>query len=857
MERIKGLLRYFALFFIPIIILIVILINLNVSPFGEGSIWYIDLPAQLTMFYNHLYDVFRGSSSAIYTWNYGMGTSFWATICYYLSSPLSFLILLFPRSFIPFSILIIWLIKIGLSSISMSYLLKVHFTQNQYKIFIFSISYALMSFSITYYFLPMWLDAIYLLPIIIAGVHNIIRNENYYLFLISLTILFIANFYISYMVGIFVFLYFIVECFINQFRKKEVLKRFVLFFKSVILAFLFTSFITVPTYLQIRNNEYTSEGVDLLSYLLNPLDLYGNFFNGTTQIQNLSIYSGLVVLLLMPLYFLNKYYSVRERVSYGILLAFILYSMTNSLLNMAWHVFEVPNGAHYRYAFLVSFLMVILSVKAINKWEATSNRKLICVTAVNFLFLCFANKMLDPKIFSLGLINKNILILTFFALIILILMNNKLSKRVHAFSRILLCLVVFVDMGMNCQYILQNYVNVSLPYNWYNVNKPSFEKAIDKLHSYDESFYRTKVDPSLVTSPNESLRYKYKGMSIYTSTGNAENSMFLSRLGYSANIRAVSMENGIFLSDVLLGFKYLITTQDLDANVYTKIFEEDNIKVYRIKINLPLGYMVNKNFMNINSEKNVFSTQNSLIYGASSKEQPLYYELQNPLEKLNSLVYQSDNEGNQILQRQLSNSIPTYEATFEFNDSRELYMELDSETYLNYEDKLEILINNAPVKGFKLGNINLIDLGIYDDERVTITIKLKNDIQSLQKPIFYTLNYSNLEKDINQLKTNTLKINDYSDTNVSGKITVQNDKEMLFLSIPYDNNWKISVDGKHIDYHKIGDFIGVKLTNGTHIIHLEYVPRVLYISMGVSAFSALAYIIFIVLKNRKKLRKSK
>ena len=30
-------------------------------------------------------------------------------------------------------------------------------------------------------------------------------------------------------------------------------------------------------------------------------------------------------------------------------------------------------------------------------------------------------------------------------------------------------------------------------------------------------------------------------------------------------------------------------------------------------------------------------------------------------------------------------------------------MELDSETYLNYEDKLEILINNAPVNGFKLG----------------------------------------------------------------------------------------------------------------------------------------------------------
>ena len=55
-------------------------------------------------------------------------------------------------------------------------------------------------------------------------------------------------------------------------------------------------------------------------------------------------------------------------------------------------------------------------------------------------------------------------------------------------------------------------------------------------------------------------------------------------------------------------------------------------------------------------------------------------------------------------------------------------------------------------------NINLIDLGIYDDEHVTITIQLKNDTQSLQMPIFYTLNYSNLEQDINQLKTNHLRL---------------------------------------------------------------------------------------------------
>ena len=48
--------------------------------------------------------------------------------------------------------------------------------------------------------------------------------------------------------------------------------------------------------------------------------------------------------------------------------------------------------------------------------------------------------------------------------------------------------------------------------------------------------------------------------------------------------------------------------------------------------------MVNEKFMNFKDEKDVFSTQNSLIYGASKRE---YYELQNPLDKIKFFRYQS------------------------------------------------------------------------------------------------------------------------------------------------------------------------------------------------------------------------
>ncbi|WP_338450373.1 YfhO family protein [Niallia oryzisoli] len=849
MKKTKGILGYAGLFFTPMAILFVIFLKLNIAPFGENSIWYIDLPAQLTMFYNHLYDVLQGSASPIYTWNYGMGTSFWATICYYLSSPLSILILLFPRSFIPYSILIIWLIKIGLSSICMSYLLKKQFTKNQLIIFIFSVSYALMSFSITYYFLPMWIDAVYLLPILIVGVHNILTKEKHQLFLFSLALLFISNFYISYMVGIFVFLYFIAECLINQFTWKDLLKRLILFFKSVLLAFLFTAFITIPTYLEVRKNKYTTEDVDIFSYLLNPLDLYGSFFNGTTVIQNLSIYTGLSILLLVPLYFLNQKYPIRERIIYGILLGFMLYSTTFTLLNMAWHAFELPNGAFYRYAFLISFLMVILSVKAILKLDAVTMKQVILVTLSNILFLCFANKLLEPTIFGLGLIHRNIIILVLYAFFILLLKHEGFVEKKAVVLKIGLCLLALGDLTLNSQAIFKNYIQASYPANWYDVHNPSYEEAINKLNTSDPSFYRTKIEPGLVTSHNESLRYKYKGMSIYTSTGNSNHNLFLRRIGYHADERTIRMEGGIFLSDTLLGFKYIVTTEELDNRIYTKVIEEDGIKVYKIKLHLPLGYMVSNQFMKITEKKDPFQVQNQLING--SREQT-FYERQNPPAEFTMLLQQKNSNGTEVLQRQAGQSIPAMKAVIDISETSQLYMQLDGDTYNGYEDKLDILINGQPLKGGKMNTLNLVDLGTYADEKLTVEIRLKDGIQQLLEPDFYTLNYSALEQEIDQLKQNSLKIKDYSDTGVRGDITVQDDNQLLFLSIPFDKNWKARVDGEPAKLQKIGSYIGIPLTKGTHSIQLQYVPTIFYISLGLSALSLLSYFIYLFYRRQKR-----
>ncbi len=53
------------------------------------------------------------------------------------------------------------------------------------------------------------------------------------------------------------------------------------------------------------------------------------------------------------------------------------------------------------------------------------------------------------------------------------------------------------------------------------------------------------------------------------------------------------------------------------------------------------------------------------------------------------------------------------------------------------------------------------------------------------------------------------------------------DREVLFLSIPYDKGWELLVDGRPHELLGLldGSFLGARLTPGTHELILRYTPR--------------------------------
>ena len=66
----------------------------------------------------------------------------------------------------------------------------------------------------------MWLDGMVFLPMIVLGIENIVNENKFYLYTISLAIMLIANYFIGYMICLFSVIYFIGYLLIKEKRLK-------------------------------------------------------------------------------------------------------------------------------------------------------------------------------------------------------------------------------------------------------------------------------------------------------------------------------------------------------------------------------------------------------------------------------------------------------------------------------------------------------------------------------------------------------------------------------------------------------------------------------------------------------------
>ncbi len=87
----------FWAFFLPAAFMFALYAAMGAYPFGERSVMTLDLNGQYIYFFEGLRDLVYGEGDFIYTFNRALGGEFLGIYAYYLASPLSFLVALFPK----------------------------------------------------------------------------------------------------------------------------------------------------------------------------------------------------------------------------------------------------------------------------------------------------------------------------------------------------------------------------------------------------------------------------------------------------------------------------------------------------------------------------------------------------------------------------------------------------------------------------------------------------------------------------------------------------------------------------------------------------------------------------------------
>ena len=826
-KNLKKYLPEILTFIVPILIMLISCIVNKTYPFGKEILPKYDGYYQYAGFTSYYKNVLLGNESLFYSFKGLLGYNFYATSIYYMFNPTNLLCIFSTSENILEYYTFIILLRIGLSGFTMCKYLKYKFkNQSNLRYIIFSISYALMAYNVCYFFNYMYFDTVVLFPIVVLGLDKLIYERKNRLYIISLTLSIISNFYIGYMVCIFSLLYFIYNIVIYK-LDRNIIKDFII---SSLLSGFMCMIIIIPEANELLKGKallYTSNKTEYFKFNMNFLNIFYKFLPGSTSNYDLeygmvNIYVSLFVIILVIKYFFNKKISKKERITTLIFILFFLLSISFNLLDFAWQLFQKPIWYPNRYIFTFSFFLITIAMKEITNITYKTNIKENLIIIISFILLTLYS------IISLKIHNDNLKIISYILGIILILqytffLNNRNAKY-------LLVMLFFIEVTTNAIFTLK-IMGKTTTMTQYKTNEEINEKAvkhIKEIENKDNNFYRMELSTSTVHNSPSLLNYN--GINHFNSVKNAKTLNFLNKFNYQVtDDTSVEFNNYNPYLTSLLGIKYINGSKD--EMYYENVYNE-NPYMYLNKDALSLGYMIyNKKFKESNSS---YQNTENLINSMLNTDIKRYKVIDNfngedtEIKEIDNKKYVISKTSIKIeMEDKASNSmflIPSRNITFVANYS----------IFINDEEIKDAVIKQSPI---------FINKG--DTYKIIIKSNLsKTELNSLK---WYQIDYDKYIETINELKKNEFNITKYNkDNHIEGNIDVNNDKNVLLLTIPYDKGWNIYVDDNKVNYDICFDsFICLDLDKGKHNIKMNYVPSGFIVGLIISSLAFIVTIIYI------------
>ena len=879
-------------FFVPVILMYGVYVVKGIYPFYNGSPLVLDLNAQYVSYFEALRDFALGERSILYSFARSLGGEFMGIVAYYAASPLTYITVLFPKDRIQEAVLTILLIKCGLSGATFGYYLhKKSRNPKKLVIFTFSLMYALTAYAVVQQQNTMWIDAVIWLPLLAYGMEGLVYRKKYKLYVISLSVIMICNYYIGFMICIFAVLYFFYCYFsksqseINPYGEKlhfiRTGSRFAIF---SILSAMISAFMLIAAYysLQFGKTEFSSPSWSMEANF-SIVEFLTKFLPGSYDTVEPSglpfVYCGILTLLLLPIYFLAKKISSREKLASLAIIGVLVLSLFLNPLDLIWHGFSYPNWLNARYSFILCFLLLVVAYKAFGNIRTTSEKFILGTAAFIILFVAVAEKFemesyitSDKKLLTFGSIWFSIAFTIILAVLLCLKLNVNHKKHSTAVAGVLaavICAELFCN-GVVC--FLQLHKDVAFTsYSKYNNHLAGLRPVVNSLYEYDEGFYRSEKTAN--NTRNDNMGLGIRGITSSTSTLNQKAIDFVGKLGYVGRSHYTGYTGGTAVGDSLLGIKYVIDYNGSIRfdNLYEPVIEieSDKYTVYRNPNALSLAYGVSgdiKEYDFEGSRSGCFNLYNEILTAMLGDEEDV---------KLFSHVPNVSITADDSCEVEESLSISKYIATegegvvtFTYTTPKAGYYYFHTEDDdSSASDDLEINFDGHGKIDY-LGKEEYVVWGGYYEENVEISINVyipegeDYSIRTTRNFLWY-FTLDDYNRIFAKLKSEPqFEISpDSTDDHLFGSISTDENDQTILTTIPYDKGWRIYLDGEAIEsYETMSALMAFDIPEGgDHSLVLKYEPIEYKIGIilsitGISAFIIICAADFVL---KKTLLKSK
>ncbi len=788
-----GGITYIIAFVIPLIIMTALYIAREIYPFGNNCYLRSDMYHQYAPFFSELWNKLRHGESLTYSWDIGMGTNFTALYAYYLASPSNWFIVLFPQKYMIEIMNVIIILKLCLSSLTFTYYISKHFNTRKCTIALFGMFYALSGFVAAYSWNIMWLDCLVLLPLIILGLERLVNENHCFLYCITLGLCIYTNYYIAIMVCISVVLYFIVLMAAYKGTRRPVIyvKKFLNFAIYSLLAGGLAACLLLPEFyaftLSASNNIEFPKKLSLYFSILNMVTRH--LINvpvhlGLDHYPN--IYCSVAVLLLFPLYVMDKKVDLREKIGKSALVLIFLTAFNLNIPNFIWHGFHFPNSLPCRQSFIYVFFLLAMCYEALSHLKSMTTKQLGCALWIAIGILLFIEQVFTvDETYDFTIVYISGAFILVYALIMLIHLKHEFKVPVIIFIAFSLCII-------ECTINMDSTGIGTTSRSSYLLDYDAVKTVTQTVADDDSSFYR--MDKKFGSrSNNDGAWHNYHSISTFSSTSNGAMEKFFGELGFEHSFNAYKYNGATLVTESLFSVKYAISNRILTESPLRSYYTgSDGEFIYKNNYTLPIGFMTYNDPYGWEADSANdagIENQNSLIKNLTG------------ISNVFTLTYENATD-----------------ASFEVKPVKagHLYMIVRNTSC----DTVTATINSSEYtyKDLKKGG-TIIDLGYATPDDIIV---ISGDT-SMNASV-YTLESSRFIEAFNILNNNSLNVSEFTNNKITGTVNASKDATLI-CSIPYDNGWSVYIDGKKAETNDIyGALISVNVPAGDHTVTLKYMP---------------------------------